>query len=316
MDRSVKELIQLMPQAASDELGQHADLMRDMASFRVVNGKHRDGSLVPLLVTSTSINIAQHQLYALLFEQPQGNSAILTLDGAGIIQGATENVASLLAVHAARHLCGLPLASLCLEPHVDPVRLALCGSSAQPGGASVDLLMHGRDGHALICVAHVIEVLNGLSLVAVREKRASSLALLHKPAKELGYYTVQRKGLGSGQSGLVLQGLHRPTGVPVAIKTLKRDVLESVGVRWPGRERFLMQHLNHPNVVKLYDFLPEDPDTHHLIMEYMPGGHLLHYCTTHRVRGGAPRQTTKRALSHVARRTCPRPPRAASIATW
>lgn len=52
------------------------DIMSDQASSRVMNGRHSEGALVPLLVTSTPINIANHKLFALMFEPFPQNMAI------------------------------------------------------------------------------------------------------------------------------------------------------------------------------------------------------------------------------------------------
>ena len=59
-----------------------SDLMHDLTSVRVVNGKHQDGSMLPLLLTSSEMKIGDQQLYSLLFEPIRNKNVsvgILTL---------------------------------------------------------------------------------------------------------------------------------------------------------------------------------------------------------------------------------------------
>jgi hypothetical protein len=60
---------------------------------------------VPLLVTSSLLEIGGHELYSLLFEQIPANTAIVTTDGLGVIQSATHNIRTVLGV-SARELVG------------------------------------------------------------------------------------------------------------------------------------------------------------------------------------------------------------------
>jgi serine/threonine-protein kinase len=73
----------------------------------------------------------------------------------------------------------------------------------------------------------------------------------------------------------VYRGTDLKTGQAVAIKALRPEV-----VTWdPGalprfvREGEALQHLDHPNIVKIVDAVEEN-DRHYLVMEYVPGGSL------------------------------------------
>ena len=47
-------------------------MMSDLTSVRVINGKHKDGTLLPMLLTSSEMAIGGMKLYALLFERIPG----------------------------------------------------------------------------------------------------------------------------------------------------------------------------------------------------------------------------------------------------
>jgi hypothetical protein len=82
VDASVRGLIQFLPKK---KVGSNAlisqpsesrfsrtdmwkDLMHDLTSVRVVNARHKDGSLLPILLTSSEIVVSQQKMYSLLFE--------------------------------------------------------------------------------------------------------------------------------------------------------------------------------------------------------------------------------------------------------
>src|SRR5262245_46494604 len=81
--------------------------------------------------------------------------------------------------------------------------------------------------------------------------------------------------IGQGGMGDVFLGRDRQTGQPVAIKSLKPDVLRSD----PGilerfaREGEALRKLDHPNIVKVLA-TAEDSGQHYIIMEYVGGGSL------------------------------------------
>jgi serine/threonine protein kinase len=95
-------------------------------------------------------------------------------------------------------------------------------------------------------------------------------------SEEVGFYSVSG-ALGAGQGGVVRRGLHRTTGVAVAVKSLKKKYFSAVSAAWPGREMSVMRNLNHANIVQLLDCVAM-PNCHHLILELVDGGELLSYC--------------------------------------
>ncbi len=92
----------------------------------------------------------------------------------------------------------------------------------------------------------------------------------------MGLYTVAA-ALGAGQCGVVRRGTHRTTGAVVAVKALHKKSFVAVTAPWPGREFELMRHLNHPNIVQLFDCV-STPACQYLILELVEGGELLSFC--------------------------------------
>jgi len=81
--------------------------------------------------------------------------------------------------------------------------------------------------------------------------------------------------IGQGGMGTVIRGVDTLTGVPVAVKRLKDDIVRSnrdIVLRFQ-REGEALRDLNHPNIVKMLA-AGESEGSHYLIMEYVPGGSL------------------------------------------
>ena len=92
------------------------------------------------------------------------------------------------------------------------------------------------------------------------------------PAK-LGKFHITGE-LGSGGMGVVYQGHHPDLDIPIAIKTIKRDLSKhpSFIVRF-FREARLATKLNHPNVVRIYDVEQAD-DICFIVQEFVDGEDL------------------------------------------
>jgi len=86
---------------------------------------------------------------------------------------------------------------------------------------------------------------------------------------------LERDLLGRGGVGDVYRGTDLDTGQTVAIKALRPEVVVSDPDALPRfvREREALQHLDHPNIVKIVDAV-EEKGRHYLVMEYVPGGSL------------------------------------------
>lgn len=92
--------------------------------------------------------------------------------------------------------------------------------------------------------------------------------------KYLGKYLLT-EWLGKGASGHVFKALHPTLQIPVAIKVLSPSIA-SVGPEWFERlqtEAQLLAQLNHPNVVRVFDF-DAHPQHPFLVLEYVNGPSL------------------------------------------
>jgi len=95
---------------------------------------------------------------------------------------------------------------------------------------------------------------------------------------KIGRYTIVRE-LGKGAMGIVYEGVDPTINRRVAIKTARRDVMESSGRAEEMMERFLREAtaaggLNHPNIITIYD-AGEEADMAYIAMEYLEGGDLF-----------------------------------------
>ena len=95
--------------------------------------------------------------------------------------------------------------------------------------------------------------------------------------KSLGRYQIVRE-LGKGAMGLVYEGLDPKLGRRVAIKTARRDVMESSGRADEMMERFLREaraagSINHPYIITIYD-TGEENDMAYIAMEIIDSGDL------------------------------------------
>jgi tRNA A-37 threonylcarbamoyl transferase component Bud32 len=81
--------------------------------------------------------------------------------------------------------------------------------------------------------------------------------------------------VGRGATGLVFRALHQSLGIPVAVKVLHRDALENDrnGAQQLRTEARLLAQLNHPNIVRVWDFEESEPFPY-LILEYVEGWSL------------------------------------------
>ncbi|KAL5107235.1 5'-AMP-activated protein kinase catalytic subunit alpha-2 [Taenia crassiceps] len=83
--------------------------------------------------------------------------------------------------------------------------------------------------------------------------------------------------LGSGTFGKVKVGIHKSTGVQVAVKIVNRDKIKALDVA--GKLRREIQNLwlfRHPHIIKLYQVISTPTDIF-MIMEYVSGGELFEF---------------------------------------
>lgn len=81
--------------------------------------------------------------------------------------------------------------------------------------------------------------------------------------------------IGSGGMGIVYQGTDTHSGQTVAVKVLNPLTIEAMptSVERFVREAEALRKLNHPNIVKVLDYLEEE-GKHYIVMEYVGGGSL------------------------------------------
>lgn len=95
--------------------------------------------------------------------------------------------------------------------------------------------------------------------------------------KRIGEHIEIVEKLNEGGTANVYLGVDTWTGYPVAVKELKGNFFKSDFVRRKFKEeanRYL--YLNHPNIVKLQDFI-DAGSTHYLVMEFVEGHNLNEY---------------------------------------
>jgi calcium-dependent protein kinase len=98
-----------------------------------------------------------------------------------------------------------------------------------------------------------------------------------KPGRIQDHYKIGRK-LGAGAYGFVREAVHKKSGHRRAIKTVQKD---SISRDLTEKFKFfsevdVLAGLDHPNIVKLYEFY-EDDKYFHLVTEYIGGGELFDY---------------------------------------
>ena len=89
--------------------------------------------------------------------------------------------------------------------------------------------------------------------------------------------------LGEGGMGTVYRGEDTGTQRLVAIKRLKPNLTTPDMIARFVREAEALRELNHPNIVKMLDYINEN-DNHYLIIEYLAGGDLRQLLTSENYR--------------------------------
>jgi len=86
------------------------------------------------------------------------------------------------------------------------------------------------------------------------------------------FYELDASTLGSGTFGCVSKALNKVTGSTRAIKTIHKMRIGDVDAF--KQEVSIMKLMDHPNVIKLFEFY-EDPKNMYLVMELCTGGDLF-----------------------------------------
>jgi len=85
-------------------------------------------------------------------------------------------------------------------------------------------------------------------------------------------YKVSKKPLGTGSYGVVNKCIHRETGHERAVKRVSKKKIKNLMMF--KQEIQILQRLDHPNVLKLYEYF-EDDRSIYLITELCKGGELF-----------------------------------------
>ena len=103
--------------------------------------------------------------------------------------------------------------------------------------------------------------------------------------QSLGKYRIAEV-LGEGAMGVVYKGFDPGIQRTVALKTVRRQLLQDAefGVSMSARFRNEAQAaggLSHPGIVAVYDY-GEEGDVAYIAMEYVEGNSLAHYLASRR----------------------------------
>eukprot|EP01104_Vermistella_antarctica_P004139 TRINITY_DN14648_c1_g1_i1.p1 TRINITY_DN14648_c1_g1~~TRINITY_DN14648_c1_g1_i1.p1 ORF type:complete len:366 (+),score=135.55 TRINITY_DN14648_c1_g1_i1:47-1099(+) len=82
------------------------------------------------------------------------------------------------------------------------------------------------------------------------------------------------KEIGRGGFSIVVEGSHKKDGNKVAIKCIKKTMVEGDDIKLLRREIHIMKKVDHPNILKLFDVF-EDDDEFYLVMELVNGKELF-----------------------------------------
>jgi serine/threonine protein kinase/Leucine-rich repeat (LRR) protein len=244
-------------------------LMEDLLKVRLVNGQKKDGTLAPLLISSSELVIGGQQLYVLLFEQIQKKCALMVVDHSGMILSASDNLPSVIGWRADA-VQGRGISTIVTHP--DPQEYMM--ENRIDPDETFFAKAQSRNEQTVSVNMHVIEFVNKAYTLVLSLPGEQSVQV--DLGEQLNHYKLGRV-LGEGMCGSVLEGTHKLTGFKVAVKRIRKTDFDSAGVEYSGREVDLMRKLDHPNVVQLLDCVKLKNEMC-LVMELVSGGELFSYC--------------------------------------
>jgi serine/threonine-protein kinase len=106
----------------------------------------------------------------------------------------------------------------------------------------------------------------------------------HLGGTQVGVYRIERE-LGRGGMGAVFGAVRTDGQVEqrVAIKFLRRDLVDASALRRFRLEREVMTHLQHPGIIRLLDAAQLPDGTPYYVMDHVDGAPLLSWCDTQRL---------------------------------
>lgn len=104
----------------------------------------------------------------------------------------------------------------------------------------------------------------------------------HRKEMKFGEYILGQT-LGEGEFGKVKMGWKKDSSMQVAIKLIRKESLAGSSTRLPKiyREIAILKELDHPNIVKLHEFVETERHMG-IILEYASGGELFDYILNQR----------------------------------
>ena len=87
-------------------------------------------------------------------------------------------------------------------------------------------------------------------------------------------YDVDEKIMGKGGYGEVHKAVHRASGETRVVKIMQIGECSEEGVRKMVHEARLLKKLDHPNIVKVYEWFQDERHIH-LIFEFIEGKELF-----------------------------------------
>jgi len=100
----------------------------------------------------------------------------------------------------------------------------------------------------------------------------------NSPTSRIGEYSVVKK-IGSGATANVYLAIHEKTFVSVAIKLLRRECNAETHKQMFETEASLCGHLDHPNIVEIYEANLNAEDGAFLVLEFIDGDSLDKFAT-------------------------------------
>ena len=173
---------------------------------------------------------------------------------------------------------------VCCVKEEDSVTDRPVPSSARTGGPQVrtsTMSPRTETAHSFEYLEHSIVKQQRRMTAAEREEQTARF-LNFKSAK--AFKQVERfkdlyetkKQLGQGSFGQVRLGMHRKSGVPCAIKIIKKSLLSQAEIyeTLMKQELEVLEKTDHPHITRVFELL-EDKRQYYVIMELVSGGNLL-----------------------------------------
>ncbi len=236
------------------------------------------------------IAVGAHTIVSLMFEQFPVRTAVVITDAQGVVLSASDNVQELFLLPPPNQMAGFPLDRYIKTPSgglgylrqsmmAARLKLKSYEKNKRVKGLPLVLYYERARGERGDVTLQVIDDRNGQFVCTLQVGNVAETASRGaKEDEELGHYTI-KGALGEGLCGVVRRGVHRATGVQVAIKTLDKARYDEIQLAWPTRDLCIMRYLSHPNIAMLYETINRGPDVVFLIMECAEGGELLELCS-------------------------------------